>query len=268
MPNLKFNDGFEPYYEIHDHTDPWSDEPKETILFIHGFAENTKAWYAWIPGLSRKYRLLMYDVRGLGQSGAVNSDFNYSTDLLVDDVVRIVNAIVGGPVHVVSAKSGAITALRFAATRPDLVKSVILTCPPLTAPGHSDWVPHIDQYGMRSYVRWTMPARLGKDASPKCLDWWVDLMGSAPISTAHAYFRWVVTTDPLSDLEKVTCPVLAIMTTPSPENNTGAGQRSPDVLRKAAPQADVVVFEMDCYHASAMAPDRCVQETLRFLGNI
>jgi pimeloyl-ACP methyl ester carboxylesterase len=175
---------------------------------------------------------------------------------------------VGGPVHVVSAKSGAITALRLAATRPDLVKSVILTCPPLTAPGHDDWVPHIDAHGMRSYVRWTMPARLGNEASPQCIDWWVDLMGAAPISTAHAYFKWVVTTDPLADLQKTTCPVLAIMTTPSPENNTGAGQRSPKLVKTAAPQADVVVLDMDCYHASAMAPDRCVQETLRFLQGI
>ena len=34
------------FYKLDDHTDPWT--KPETVLFVHGFTENTEAWHAWV----------------------------------------------------------------------------------------------------------------------------------------------------------------------------------------------------------------------------
>ena len=57
------------FYTIDDHTDAWTEA--ETVVFVHGFTECTEAWRSWVPHFSRKYRVVRYDQRGFGQSGAV-----------------------------------------------------------------------------------------------------------------------------------------------------------------------------------------------------
>jgi 3-oxoadipate enol-lactonase len=51
---------------VDDFTEPRG-EP-ETILLLHGNAESSLAWYAWIPTLARRYRVLRPDMRGYGAS--------------------------------------------------------------------------------------------------------------------------------------------------------------------------------------------------------
>ena len=65
MPYLELDKDLKTYYEIYDFTNPW--EKSETIFFVHGFTENLTAWNAWIPHLSRKYRLVLFDIRGFGK---------------------------------------------------------------------------------------------------------------------------------------------------------------------------------------------------------
>lgn len=267
MPYMELSEDFKPYYEIHDCTDPW--KPAETVLFVHGFTENTTCWRGWIPHLARNYRLLLLDLRGFGKTGPVAESFKFSTELVVDDLVRVINHLAGGPVHVVAGKSGCISVMRLAATRPDLVKSLTLACPPLSSPGNSDWVPYMAEHGMRDWARATMPARLGRDTDPRCIDWWVDMMGATALSTARAYLKWVVTTEPRLDLPKISCPTLVILTTLSQETNAvGGGQLGPEVVRHDAPHAEVLVLDMDCYHASGSDPDTCAQAARKFLDGL
>ena len=77
MPFLDLDPDFKLYYKIDDHTDAWT-EP-ETVVFVHGFTENTEAWRAWVPHFSRKYRVVRYDQRGFGKTGPVPKDFKFTT---------------------------------------------------------------------------------------------------------------------------------------------------------------------------------------------
>jgi pimeloyl-ACP methyl ester carboxylesterase len=266
MPYLELSEDFRPYYEIHDYTDPW--ERAETIMFVHGFTENTTAWRAWIPLLSRKYRLLMFDIRGFGKTGAVDKTFKYSTDLFADDMVRIINHLVGDAVHIISGKSGGISTMHLAATRPDLVKSIILTCPPLVAPGSANWLAEMQAHGMRDWARNTMAPRLGYDAHPRSVDWWVDMMGATSLSTAEAYLNWVPTTEPRAELDKINVPALFILTELSQKNNSTAGQVQPDVVSKGMPHAKIEILKLDCYHPAASAPEICAALAEKFLATL
>ena len=50
MPTLKLPD-CDLFYQLDDFTDPWTDA--ETVLMLHGNAESSLAWYAWVPVLAR-----------------------------------------------------------------------------------------------------------------------------------------------------------------------------------------------------------------------
>ncbi len=267
MPYLDIDADFKPYYEIHDYTDPWT-QP-ETIVFVHGFTENTTAYRAWIPHLARQYKLVMFDLRGFGKTAAVDENFRYSTELYVDDLVRVINALAGGgPVHLVAAKSGCISVISLAASRPDLCRSITLACPPLVAPGGKDWQPYMISDGMRAWARKTMPARLGYDTPPAVIDWWVDMMGATSLSTAKAYLKWVGTTESGKELPAVTCPTFIILADPKGSTNAAAGQVSTERVRELAPKAELMLMPYDCYHPSGSHPDECAQATLRFLQSL
>lgn len=266
MPYLELSPDFKPYYEIHDATDPWT--RPQTIVFVHGFTESTEAFRAWVPYLSRTHRVITYDLRGFGKTAPVDSDFTYTTELYVDDLVRIINHLAGGSAHVVAFKSGCISTMRLAATRPDLVRSIILACPPMVAPGGADWLPYMEEHGMRAWARKTMPARLGADAPPAAIDWWTDLMGATSISTARAYLRWVGSTEAGKDMPSITCPALVIMTKLSAQTNAAAGQVPPDKVRAGMPNAEILVLDLDCYHPAASHPDVCAPAAVDFLHKL
>jgi pimeloyl-ACP methyl ester carboxylesterase len=266
MPYLDLAPDFKPYYEIHDATDPWV--KSETIVFVHGFTESSEAFRAWVPHLSRRYRIVTYDLRGFGRTAAVDSDFKFSTERFVGDLVSIINRLAGEPVHVVGFKSGCISTMRLASTRPDLVRSITLACPPMVAPGGADWLPFMEEQGIRAWARKTMPPRLGHDAPPGAIDWWTDLMGATSITTARAYLKWVGTTQAGLDMPGIRCPALVIMTRLSDQTNAAAGQVPPETVRAGMPHAELLLLDLDCYHPAASHPDTCAPAMLAFLQKL
>src|SRR5258705_9072212 len=76
------------HYKIDDHTDAWT-QP-DSVLFVHGFTENTEAWRQWVPHFSRRYRMIRIDQRGFGQSGPVAKDYPLTTDRYVNDLARVI----------------------------------------------------------------------------------------------------------------------------------------------------------------------------------
>ena len=79
MPLLERSDQPALYYEIDDYTDPWRDAP--CILLQHGFGRSSTFWYRWIPYLSRFYRIVRPDLRGLGRS---SKDFDLKTGVSIE----------------------------------------------------------------------------------------------------------------------------------------------------------------------------------------
>src|SRR5262245_40799782 len=122
MPHLQLP-GCKLFYRIDDHTDGWMHP--ESVVFVHGFTENTEAWRAWVPHFSRRYRVIRYDQRGFGQTGPVAKDFPLTTDVVVGDLAALIQSQSHGlPVHVVGGKSGGIPVMMLAVRHPELVKTI------------------------------------------------------------------------------------------------------------------------------------------------
>ena len=260
MPFLDLPPDLRMFYTIDDHTDAWNEA--ETVVFVHGFCESTEAWQQWVPHFSRKYRVIRYDQRGFGQSGAVPADFTFTSELFADDMARLIGALSPHkPVHIVGGKSGGMPVLKLAMLRPHLVKTVTLVCSPVKGPTVPGWVDHMTTRGMRSWARWTMGGRLGSKMPPRGVDWWVDLMGKTAVSTGLAYVNWVGGVDLNAELKDVQCPTLVIA------NDTA--RRPIEEFRtyqKKIPRAEIVEIPVDGYHTGAVAPDECARATLDVLA--
>ena len=66
MQHFRASDGLKLAYIVDDFTDPWLKAP--TLLLLHAAMGHSKRYYAWVPKLSRRYRVVRMDLRGHGDS--------------------------------------------------------------------------------------------------------------------------------------------------------------------------------------------------------
>jgi 3-oxoadipate enol-lactonase len=97
----------------------------QTIVFSHGLLWDTSLFAPQIAALRSKYRCIAWDHRGQGRSA---SDFRncIGMELVSQDAIALLEKLAPGPVHFVGLSMGGFTAMRVAARRPELVRSLIL----------------------------------------------------------------------------------------------------------------------------------------------
>ena len=83
----------------------------QTVLFLHGIGIDHRMWTKWIAPLADRYRLVLMDMRGFGQSTVPASDARWSMDDLVQDILAVAQASKSGPVHFVGESMGATVGL-------------------------------------------------------------------------------------------------------------------------------------------------------------
>lgn len=97
----------------------------ETIAFSHGLLWNTELFAPQIAALRDRYRCIAWDHRGQGRSAA-DPRHTIDMELVWQDAVALLEALATGPVHFCGLSMGGFVALRMAARRPDLVRSLML----------------------------------------------------------------------------------------------------------------------------------------------
>ena len=169
MAKFKTTDGVEIHYHVDDFRDPWIMEPGETILMHHGFARSMKWWVQWVPALSRKYRVLRYDVRGCGESSVPSPEADWSGQRLIKDALDLLNHLKIDKVHWVGFHSGAALGEFFAVTYPERTKSLVLVNGPFThsaqqlenfALGEKDSLAAMEKYGFKEWLKRTNSRRM------------------------------------------------------------------------------------------------------------
>lgn len=116
MPYLTLNKA-QIYYEIH------GDGP-ETIVFSHGLLWSTKLFHKQIALFKNHFKCVVYDHRGQGKSEVTKA--GYDMDNLATDAEELIRKLELAPCHFVGLSMGGFIAMRLAARKPDLVKSISL----------------------------------------------------------------------------------------------------------------------------------------------
>jgi pimeloyl-ACP methyl ester carboxylesterase len=101
---FKASDGAQLAYYIDDFTDPWNKAP--ILLLLHAAMGSARRYFAWVPPLSRHYRVVRMDLRGHGNSPVPSADRELTLDRLVADVAELIDHIDCPSAHIVGNSAG------------------------------------------------------------------------------------------------------------------------------------------------------------------
>ena len=116
MPLLECN-GAQIFYES-------TGEGAQTIVFAHGLLWSGEMWAAQVAEFSPRYRCVTFDFRGQGKTPV--SAEGYGMDALAGDAAALIETLGAGPVHFAGLSMGGFIAMRLAARRPELIRSLLL----------------------------------------------------------------------------------------------------------------------------------------------
>lgn len=109
-------DGFSLYYEVHGQGFP--------LVLIRGLGSNLEHWYEQVPAFSRAYQVIVFNNRGIGQSGDPGGPL--SVQAMAGDVAALIDAAAGGRAHVLGISLGGMIAQELALGWPERVASLVL----------------------------------------------------------------------------------------------------------------------------------------------
>src|SRR5689334_11849835 len=91
----------------------------EPLVLIHGLADDHRAWRRSLPDLALLHRVILYDLRGHGQTSPGEPDGTLRQ--LGDDLVALMDAIGLDRANVAGFSLGGTIAMRVAVDHPDRI---------------------------------------------------------------------------------------------------------------------------------------------------
>lgn len=111
--------GIELYYETHG----W-DSDADVLILSNGVLMSTASWAYQVPALSRRYRLLLYDARGMWRSDHPAGP--YTMDLHASDLAELLEAVGVETAHIAGISYGGEVSLQFALSYPERTRSLFV----------------------------------------------------------------------------------------------------------------------------------------------
>jgi 3-oxoadipate enol-lactonase len=271
MPTVAAKDGVQLHYAVHDYTDPWRTTP--VLLLQHGFGRSGKFWFNLIPYLSRFYRVVCPDMRGLGQS---SRDFDLATGINVEnylsDLLTIADAVGADRFHYAGESLGGILGMGLAATSPDRVRTLTLLSAPLRInettqrtfafefPSWQDALRELGAAGWAAKVN--MATRFPPGTDQGLLDWFAAEMGNSSTDTMIAMSRLAARVEAVPFLEKIQAPVLGLY--PSKGRFTTSGQE--DEMKGRIKNLRLVHMPNAFHMIWVLDPAGCAGHMLHFMA--
>jgi 3-oxoadipate enol-lactonase len=264
MPDVEIDRSFSLHYEDHYFGEPWI-EP-EPVLLVHGVAESSRAWTAWVPHLARRYRVLRPDLRGFGGSSVPPPSYEFSVAGFASDLVQLLDRIGIGTAHVIAAKLGGTIAMQLAADHPERVRTLAIFSSPVQARGTggqadlASFSAKVERDGVRGWATETQRARLGSAASQAQIDWWTDFMAQTDAGVCARVTDMAGRLDVSAALPRISAPTLMATS----EHSALASVEVVQGWQRKIANSELLVLPGDSYHIAASVPDECAGRWLAF----
>jgi pimeloyl-ACP methyl ester carboxylesterase len=117
MPKIN-RGGVDIYYEVHGSGPP--------LLLTHGYSSTSGMWQGQIEALSEHYKLVLWDMRGHGQSDYPSDPAAYSEALTVADMAALLDEVGAAKAIVGGLSLGGYMSLAFYRSHPDRVRALLI----------------------------------------------------------------------------------------------------------------------------------------------
>jgi pimeloyl-ACP methyl ester carboxylesterase len=137
----------------------WVDGPDDAppLLLLHGWPETHLCWEAVAPRLSDRFRLLMPDLRGFGNSDMPEGTDAYSLRVVTADVLAILHHFGVTRAGVVGHDFGGVVAWTLGTFAPASVSGMVIMCSPHPLRMREAAIADPSQWS-RSFYAWLMHA--------------------------------------------------------------------------------------------------------------
>ena len=144
MPKISVNN-VELYYELHG-------SGGEVVILNNGVIASTATWAYQLPALTPHYRVLLYDMRGQGQSQKwAEGEVDYTWETHADDLAALMDALEIPVAHIGGISYGGELTLVFALCYPQRCQRLIV----------ADAVSHVEPYLRAVIEAWILALQTG-----------------------------------------------------------------------------------------------------------
>jgi 3-oxoadipate enol-lactonase len=261
MQSLLASDGNRIAYTTDDFTDPW--RVPETLLLLHAAMGSSKRWYAAVPALCRRYRVVRMDLRGHGESQVPPPEPPLSMDRLVQDVRDLLDHLGCGAVHIVGNSAGGYLAQNLAMESPERVQSLMLfgSTPGLKNSQARTWLPRVAKEGLRNFLAATIDDRFPPRHNPAHIEWFLDEAAENDTAYIGRFVGLMTTLWWADDLPRIKCPTLLVM----PGAETVGDTENYHVMRAKIADSELIAYEGLPHNICDIVPDRCAADIIAFL---
>src|SRR5436853_2524678 len=117
MPKLN-RDGVSIYYEVHGSGPP--------LLLTHGYSSTSAMWHGQIKALSKHHKLVLWDMRGHGQSDYPDDPAAYSEALTIADMAALLDEVSANSAIIGGLSLGGYMSLAFYRAHPERVRALLI----------------------------------------------------------------------------------------------------------------------------------------------
>lgn len=267
MPTVKVGE-INMYYEVHGEGKP--------LVLIAGLGADVTAWMFQTPEFSQKYRVIVFDNRGVGRTDA--PDTPYSIEMMADDTAGLLETLGIEKAHILGVSLGGFIAQELALKYPQRVKSLILatTCAylPFFTRHIVDTWNRMRQEGVnletiiRESLPWVFTDKFFEN--PEQVQMAIDVMLANPYpQPAYAYARQAgheraAEFDTRNRLGQITAPTLVLVG----KEDILCPVKLSEELAAGIPNAELVVLEGGGHLFLIEISDKFNQAVLDFLAKV
>jgi len=106
------------YYEVHGEGPP--------LLLTHGYSSTSAMWHGQVEALARDHKVILWDMRGHGQSDYPDGPAAYSEALTVGDMAAILDAVGTERAIIGGLSLGGYMSLAFARAHPERTRALLI----------------------------------------------------------------------------------------------------------------------------------------------
>ena len=242
----------------------------DPVICIHGNGLNRELWRHLMPELSQGNRTVVYELRGMGLSEAVQQPGTTVTvQEHADDLVAVMEALEIEQAVIVAHAFGGFPAMQLAIDQPGRIRALIMTCTSACMSGATreaipHWIETAERVGMEPLVqsgleRWFTDSF--RAAHPDIMLRYRRMIGANPPLGYAANGRGILVYDLRDRLHEIRCPVLLI----SGKEDRSTPTADHQLIADSVGTAELIVVENASHTVPEEQPERFNDIVLDFL---